>query len=52
MVKMFTGVNGGRAEGLVCADPGARTPIADNGNFGFFLYKVVAYALVIETTSL
>ena len=24
---------GGRAEGLVCADPGARTPIGASGNF-------------------
>ena len=24
---------GGRAEGLACADPGARTPIGANGNF-------------------
>ena len=24
---------GGRAEGLVCADPGARTPIGVSGNF-------------------
>jgi hypothetical protein len=23
----------GRAEGLACADPGARTPIAASGNF-------------------
>ena len=40
---------GGQAEGLACADPGARTPIGASGNFGFFLYK--AYALLIETTS-
>ena len=25
---------GGRAEGLPCADPGARTPIGASGNFG------------------
>ena len=24
---------GGRAEGLVCIDPGARTPIGASGNF-------------------
>ena len=24
---------GGRAEGLACADPGARTPIGASGNF-------------------
>ena len=29
---------GGRAEGLACADPGARTPISASGNYlGFFL---------------
>ena len=27
---------GGRAEGLACVDPGARTPIAVSGNFTFF----------------
>ena len=27
---------GGRAEGLVCADPGARTPIGASGNFDDF----------------
>ena len=25
---------GGRAEGLACADPGARTPIGASGNYG------------------
>jgi hypothetical protein len=25
---------GGQAEGLACADPGARTPIGASGNFG------------------
>ena len=28
---------GVRAEGLVCADPGARTPIGVSGNFSFFM---------------
>ena len=28
---------GGRAEGLACADPGARTPIGASGNFSTFL---------------
>ena len=28
---------GGRAEGLACADPGARTPIGVSGNFGLVL---------------
>ena len=27
---------GGRAEGLACADPGARTPISTSGNFCSF----------------
>ena len=27
---------GVRAEGLACADPGARTPIGASGNFNFF----------------
>ena len=31
--KIFTHVDGGRAEGLVCADPGARTPISMSKNF-------------------
>ena len=26
---------GGRAEGLACADPGARTPIGASGNFNY-----------------
>ena len=28
---------GGLAEGLACADPGARTPIGDSGYFSVFL---------------
>jgi hypothetical protein len=28
---------GGQAEGLACADPGARTPISAGGNFIFLL---------------
>ena len=28
---------GGRAEGLACADPGARTPIGASGNFVFLM---------------
>ena len=28
---------GGRAEGLACADPGARTPIGASGNFMFLI---------------
>ena len=30
---------GGRAEGLACADPGARTPIGASGIYLFFLFK-------------
>ena len=29
---------GGLAEGLACADPGARTPIGASGNFGFLCF--------------
>jgi hypothetical protein len=32
---------GGREEDLVCADPGARTPIGASGNVFFFLCPVV-----------
>ena len=28
---------GGQAEGLACADPGARTPIGASGNCSYFL---------------
>jgi hypothetical protein len=35
---------GGRAEGLACADPGARTPISASGNF--FLVLVILTAVV------
>ena len=30
---------GGRAEGLACADPGARTPIGASGNLYIFLFN-------------
>ena len=30
---------GGQAEGLTCADPGARTPIGASGNFLYVLFK-------------
>ena len=30
--KLTLGSMGGRAEGLACADPGARTPIGASGN--------------------
>ena len=30
---MTASVDGARAEGLACADPGARTPIGASGNF-------------------
>ena len=29
----------GQAEGLACADPGARTPIGISGNFQHFLFN-------------
>ena len=31
--KIFASVDGGRVEGLACADPGARTPIGASGIF-------------------
>ena len=31
--KISASVNGGRAEGLACADPGARTPIGASRNY-------------------
>ena len=34
---------GGRAEGLVCADPGARTPIGVSGNFHLFYDKMLSF---------
>ena len=36
---------GGRAEGLVCADPGAKTPIGARGNFVIFLSSVINYKI-------
>ena len=32
---------GGRAEGLVCADPGARTLIGVSGNYHWFLPEMI-----------
>ena len=29
---------GGRAEGLACADPGARTPIGASGNYQYYRF--------------
>jgi hypothetical protein len=34
---------GGRAEGLTCADPGARTPIGASGNLKYYLLCVQFY---------
>ena len=31
--KILPSVDGGRAEGLACKDPGVRTPIGASGNF-------------------
>ena len=41
---------GGRAEGLACADPGARTPIGASGNFAYInlLTLVVVVTAVIQ----
>ena len=38
---------GGQAEGLTCADPGARTPIGASGNFK--LFWVVGWVVAILT---
>jgi hypothetical protein len=32
---------GGKAEGLACADPGARTPIGVSGNLGYFVLVLI-----------
>ena len=37
---------GGRAEGLACADPGARTPIGASGNFLIFFLLLLSYLLL------
>ena len=34
---------GGRAEGLACADPEARTPIGTSGNFHIFCPTAIQY---------
>jgi hypothetical protein len=34
----FLSVDGGQAEGLMCADPGARTPIGASGNYYISLF--------------
>ena len=43
---------GGQAEGLACADPGARTPIGASGNFNkiimMVLYEQVLYEQVLR----
>ena len=38
---------GDRAEGLACADPGARTPIGVSGNLLFFLSPLYLFTHVI-----
>ena len=35
--KIAASADGGRVEGLACADPGARTPIGASGNFILFV---------------
>ena len=41
---------GGRAEGLACADPGARTPIGVSGNFFLFLLLGFFLPPLLKTT--
>ena len=43
--KISFHVDGGRPEGLVCADPGAMTPSAVSGNFEFPLTPTGVLAL-------
>jgi hypothetical protein len=40
---------GGQAEGLVFADPGAKTPIGDSGNFLFLFSYLTVVTTVNET---
>ena len=42
---------GGRAEGLACADPGARTPIGASGNFKLAL-EIHKFSIPIEINML
>jgi hypothetical protein len=42
---------GGRAEGLACADPGARTPIDASGNFILLVNVHVGGWRLIEITT-
>ena len=39
---------GGRAEGLACADPVARTPIGASGNLLLFMFYKVQFAVHVE----
>ena len=42
---------GGRAEGLACADPGARTPIGASGiSFSFLVLLLLLVTAVAKTT--
>ena len=40
---------GGRAEGLACADPGARTPISASGIFGASVLRAPAEQTKVAT---
>ena len=42
--EISASVDGGRAEGLACADPGARTPISASGN----LLKHLAFLYLLH----
>ena len=49
--KISDSVDGGRAEGLACLDPGARTPIGDSGNLVYFSLskiQVRIFSLILE----
>ena len=41
---------GGRAEGLACADPGARTPIGASGNFSVVVYTSIIIDQLLTCT--
>ena len=46
---------GGRAEGLMCADPGARTPINASGNFSDYFsifFRFGGFQLVLLASSI
>ena len=43
---------GGRAEGLACADPGARTPIGASGNLNIVLHNMIRTCMLKRNNKL